>query len=234
MIVREVTIGNCRLIQGDCAKILPTLGKVDLLLTDPPYGISLNPDNSRFSGGHNPSQRPKAPIERKRIENDSQPFDPAHLLSVASDHVIWGWNCYPDKLPRGACLVWIKRNDEAFGSFLSDAELAWMSKGHGVYCRRDLSNNGITRDRQHPTQKPVGLMEWCLSFYPKAATVCDPYMGSGSTGVAAVNTGRAFVGVEIDPDYFDIAVRRITEAHRQADLFVAKPAPVAPVQDQLL
>ena len=109
-----------------------------------------------------------------------------------------------------------------------------MSKGHGVYCKRDLSNNGIARDRVHPTQKPVALMEWCIGFLPNAQTILDPFMGSGTTGVACVNLGRSFIGIERDPDYFDICVRRITDAHRQADLFVSKPAIAAPVQETLL
>ena len=109
-----------------------------------------------------------------------------------------------------------------------------MSKSHGVYCKRDLSNNGIALHRVHPTQKPVALMEWCLGFLPDAKTVLDCYMGSGTTGVACVNLGRSFIGIELDPDYFDIAVKRITNAHRQADMFVAKPAIIAPTQETLI
>jgi len=203
-------------------------------VTDPPYGISLNADNSRFSGGStaSASRRPKSPIARSRIINDDKPFDPAPLLSAAKQHIVWGWNNYPDKLPRGACLVWIKRNDEAFGSFLSDAELAWMSKGHGVYCRRDLSNNAIALERQHPTQKPVALMEWCLGFLPDAQTILDPYMGSGTTLVACAKMGRSGIGIELDPGYFDIACRRVEQAARQADLFIAPPK-VAATQEAM-
>ena len=226
--MREEIIGDCRLLLGDCREM--ELPPTDAILTDPPYGIALNTDNSRFSGG-NPASVAKrgnnvGPANGKVIINDSGPFDPAFLLQLPGDKIVWGWNNYPDRLPRGACLVWLKRNDDAFGSFLSDAELAWMSKGHGVYCRRDLSNAGIANERVHPTQKPVGLMEWCLGFVPKAQTILDPNMGSGSTGVACVNQGRAFVGVEIDPVYFDAACLRIETAVRQPRLFaepVAKP-----------
>jgi DNA modification methylase len=233
---RVETIGDCTLYLGDCRDILPTLGPVDAVVTDPPYGIALDTNNLRFSGGKGESARKRrkrqGPAGGRPIANDAEPFDPAFLLALPGDKIIWGWNNYPDALPRGACLVWLKRNDEAFGSFLSDAELAWMSKGHGVYCRRDLSNAGIANERVHPTQKPVGLMEWSLGFIPKARTILDPYMGSGSTGVACVQQGRAFVGIEIDPVYYAAACRRIEEAYKQPRLFAE---PVAkPVQTSLL
>jgi DNA modification methylase len=231
---RVETIGECTLYLGDCRDILPTLAAHDLVLTDPPYGIGLNTDNRRFSGGHVASVAKRGnnvgSANGRRIVGDAGPFDPAFLLYLPGDKIVWGWNNFPDRLPRGACLVWLKRNDDAFGSFLSDAELAWMSKGHGVYCRRDLSNAAIANDRAHPTQKPVSLMEWCLSFTPKARAVLDPFMGSGSTGVACVGAGLAFTGIEIEPSYFDIACRRIEDAYRQPRLFaepVAKPVQTA-------
>ena len=227
---RVEVIGDATLYLGDCREVLPTLGKVDAVVTDPPYGIGLNTDNRRFSGG-NTAQISRhgngvGSADGRRIANDAEPFDPSFLLDLPGDKIIWGWNNYPDLLPRGACLVWLKRNDDAFGSFLSDAELAWMSKGHGVYCRRDLSNNAITNDRAHPTQKPVSLMEWCLGFIPKAGLVLDPFMGSGSTGVACAAMGRRFIGIELDPGYFDAACRRIETSYSQPRLFaepVAKP-----------
>ena len=237
MIVREERIGDCRLILGDCLKVMPTLGRVDAVVTDPPYGINLNPDNSRFSGGTAGSMAKRGngvgSAGGKRIANDAEPFDPSPIIGAGKQHIIWGWNNYPDKLPAGACLVWIKRNDEAFGSFLSDAELAWMSKGHGVYCRRDLSNNGIALERVHPTQKPVALMEWCLGFLPNAKTILDPFMGSGTTLVACAKMGRKGIGIELDPEYFDTACRRVEAAYAQPDLFIAPPTP-KPVQETLL
>lgn len=222
--VEWVTIGRARLALGDCRDILPTLPKVDAVVTDPPYGINLNTDNSRFSGGNVDSVAKRGnnvgSAGGAPIIGDDKPFDPSFLLDLPGDKIIWGWNNYPDRLPRGACLIWLKRNDAAFGSFLSDAELAWMSKGHGVYCKRDLSNAAIANDRVHPTQKPVTLMEWCLGFVTKAQTILDPFMGSGTTGVAAVQMGRDFIGIEREPKYFDIACRRIEQAQRQGDLFI--------------
>jgi site-specific DNA-methyltransferase (adenine-specific) len=216
-----------RLILGDCREVLPTLGKVDAVVTDPPYGISLNTDNSRFSGGTKGNIAKRGNGVRtaggKPIIGDDAPFDPRHLL-IAEAVVLWGWNNFADKLPRGTALVWLKRNDAAFGSFLSDAEVGWFNKGHGVYCFRDLSNNGIANEREHPTQKPESLMRWCLER-AGGNIILDPYMGSGTTGVAAVKLGRKFIGIEIEPRYFDIACRRIQAALDAPDMFVERPAP---------
>ena len=225
---RVEVIGRAVLVQADCRDVLPVLPKVDAMVTDPPYGINLNTDNTRFSGG-NPASVAKrgtriGSADGLGIIGDDKPFDPVFLLELPGDKIIWGWNNYPDRLPRGACLIWLKRNDAAFGSFLSDAELAWMSKGHGVYCRRDLSNAAIANERVHPTQKPVSLMEWCLSFVIKARLILDPFMGSGTTGVAAVQMGRDFIGIERETKYFDIACRRIEQAQRQGDLFIGDAA----------
>jgi site-specific DNA-methyltransferase (adenine-specific) len=227
---RAVRIGGQLLIEGDCREVMAVLPRVDAVVTDPPYGIAMNPDKTRFSGGNNPTRRGKT-SERKPVANDQRPFDPSPLIGAGRRHIIWGWNNYPDKLPRGACLVWIKRNDEAFGSFLSDAELAWMSKGHGVYCRRDLSNNGITSVRAHPTQKPVALMEWCLGFLPDARTILDPFMGSGTTAVACQRLGRQGIGIELDPGYFDTACKRVQQVVDNPPLFT--PEPPKPQQEAM-
>ena len=203
------------IIHGDCREVLPQLDRADLVLTDPPYGIGLDTDNSRFSGGTagNMAKRGNGvgTAGGASIVNDDSPFDPRFLLCHGRHQIIWGWNNFPDLLPRGACLVWLKRYDEAFGSFLSDAETAWMSKGHGVYCRRDLSNNAIANERVHPTQKPESLMRWCLDFFPAAQTVLDPFMGSGTTIVAAKHLGRRAIGIEIEERYCEIAAKRLSQ-----------------------
>ena len=224
-----VQIGNATLYCGDCLEILPTLEKVDAVITDPPYGIRLNTDNSRFSGGTagNISKRGNGigTAGGVPINGDDKPFDPSFLLNYGQCQIIFGWNNYASKLPRGACLVWIKRFDHAFGSFLSDAEIAWFSNGHGVYCTRDLSNNAIANDRQHPTQKPVSLMRWCIEKAGHPQIILDPFMGSGTTGVACAQLGRQFIGIEIEPRYFDIACERIENAQRQGRLFETPPSP---------
>lgn len=200
---------------GDCREILPLLepGSIDLVLTDPPYGINLNTDNSRFTPGArgNVSKRGHAMPNVRPIANDKKPFDPSFLTAYGKHQVIWGWHNFPDKLPRGACLVWIKKYPEAFGTFLSDAETAWMSKGHGVYCTLDLSVWAMANERQHPTQKPESLMKWCLGFFPKAQTILDPFMGSGTTLRAAKDLGRRAIGIELEERYCEIAVKRLQQ-----------------------
>lgn len=232
---KEVQIGDCRLLLGDCLEILPTLVKVDAVVTDPPYGIALNTDNSRFSGGNVASVAKRGnnvgSANGRPIVGDDKPFDPTPFL-LGKEQIFWGWNAFPDKLPKGTCLVWIKRNDEAFGSFLSDAETAWHSRGYGVYCFKDLSNAAIARQRVHPTQKPEKLMEWTVAR-TKGEIILDPFMGSGTTGVACVKLGRSFIGIEIDPGYFDIACDRIRKAYAQPDMFIEPRAP-EPVQEALL
>lgn len=219
------TIGNATLYLADCREVLPTLGKIDAVVTDPPYGIGLDTNNLRFTGSKGEASRQRkglrGPANGGAVAGDAEEFDP-RLCLLGDEQIIWGWHNYPDKLPRGSCLIWLKRNDEAFGSFLSDAETAWFSRGHGVYCFRDLSNNAIALERIHPTQKPESLMRWCIERV-KGQTILDPFMGSGTTGVAAIRMGRRFIGIEIEPVYFDAACKRIQAAVDTPDLFV-KPA----------
>lgn len=205
------------LYHGDCLDILPTLGQVDAVVTDPPYGINWDTNLARFTG-----KRKHGGLGRNYdafIRGDDAPFDPSPWLKY-DNVVLWGYHHFSARLPSGSVLVWIKRFDSAFGSFLSDAELAWMKGGYGVYCKRDMSLLGETNDRAHPTQKPVSLMEWCMdkAKVPIGAIVLDPFMGSGTTGVACVRTGRRFIGIEIDPTYYAIAERRIREAQAQSRL----------------
>lgn len=231
--MRVEQIGAATLYLGDCRQILPALRELDAaVVSDPPYGMKWNTDSSRFSGGHNPADR-GGRADWGDIVDDDVPFDPAPWLEFRQA-ILWGANHFAARLPVGTLLVWLKRNDQAFGTFLSDAEVAWMKGGHGIYCRRDLSLNGATgtHARAHPTQKPVGLMRWCVGR--TSGTVLDPYMGSGTTGVACVHEGRPFVGVEVCERYFDAACRRIAEAYRQPSIFVTQPeAPPALEQHTL-
>ncbi len=227
MNVRKEQIGDCTLYLGDCREVLPTLQAVDAVVTDPPYGIALDTDGTRFSGGASASvaRRGSGKDYGVPIKGDAEAFDPSFLTEIGGEQIIWGWHCFPDRLPKGACLIWIKRLDAAFGSFLSDAETAWFSRGHGVYCFRDLSTYAEAATRQHPTQKPVPLMQWCIE--KTKGVVLDPFMGSGTTGVACAKLGRKFIGIEIEPHYFDIACKRIEKAYAQPDFFVEAPQPKA-------
>ena len=236
--VRKEQIGDATLYLGDCLEVLPTLGRVDACVCDPPYGMNLDTDNSRFSGGCVTSVtkrgKGKGTADGRPIINDDKPFDPAPFLSF--EHVtLFGSNHFGARLPVGTTLVWLKRLDGGFGSFLSDAEVAWEKGGHGVYCFRDTSLTAETRHRAHPTQKPLPLMRWCIERHgPNARIILDPFMGSGTTGVAALQLGRKFIGIELDESYFSIACRRIEEAWKQPRLFSepkAKPPETASLFD---
>jgi len=211
-------IGEATLYLGNCLEILPTLEGIDAIVTDPPYGGNFDMDSTRFSGGSQEAQarRGKGKFSSPII-NDNIPFDPSPFLGY-KEILLFGYQFFANKLPPGTIFVWLKRYDEAFQSFLSDAELIWLNRGQGVYCRRDLSMTAEAKHRVHPTQKPVSLMEWCLK-YIKGNTICDPFMGSGTTGIAALNLGRKFIGIEIEETYFDIACKRLEEAYRQPSLF---------------
>jgi len=207
---------------GDCLEILPTLSGIDAVITDPPYGMSCDTDSTRFTMG--PRGHGKASSQKHApVIGDDEPFDPSPWLQYPRV-VLFGANHFAAKLPVGTTLVWIKRFDAAFGSFLSDAEIAWMKGGHGVYCRRDTSLYGDTNNRIHATQKPVPLMKWVIQRckLPTGSTILDPYMGSGSTGLAALDLGYNFVGIELDPTYYAIAERRIAAAQLQPRLLEAQ------------
>lgn len=218
-----------KLYLGDCLDILPELEGGLAVVSDPPYGMNCDVDWSRFSGG-SPDSVKKRGLGRKYdapIIGDDMPFDPTPFL-LFDEVILWGFNHFASRLPVGRTLVWIKRNDAAFGSFLSDAELAWMKGGCGVYCRRDLSNNSRPEQRKHPTQKPIPLMEWCVGLV-SAQTILDPFTGSGTTGVACVNLDRRFIGIEKEPKYFEIAVKRMEQAIRDKKSqlpFMREPQPV--------
>jgi site-specific DNA-methyltransferase (adenine-specific) len=175
------------------------------------------------------------------IEGDEIPFDPSFLLGIGDHQIIFGANNFPQRLQPGSLLVWAKRRAPAYGTFLSDAEVAWLSKGRGIYLFEHIFagsapaleySDDAYAPSAHPFQKPIAVMEWCLSFL-QGETILDPFMGSGTTGVAAVKLGRRFIGIEIEPKYFDIACRRISDALARPDLFIEAPKPL-PKQEALL
>ena len=222
---RREVIGLATLFLGDCRIIAPTLPRPAAVISDPPYGMGWNTDSTRFTGGA--IKRGLGRDNWGAIQQDAEPFDPAQWVAAAGRVVLWGANHYAQHLPLGRTLVWVKKAPENYGTFLSDAEIGWASGGHGVYCfekqfpppsRMYESGNGQVA---HPTQKPVALMRWCIeqAKVPAAGSILDPYMGSGSTGVAAVQMRHPFIGIEIEERYFDTACRRIEEAQKQGDMF---------------
>ena len=202
--MKPVIIGGATLYLGDCMDILPTLDRVDAVVTDPPYGISAN--KQTLGSG------------KKKFERgaDWDAFAPDVSWSVerASCFCIWGGNYFADKLPpTNDWLVWHKKND---GLSFSEFEMAYTNFGR--QCRHKGHHWG-GEEKLHPTMKPVAVMEWCLSFVDKEMSVLDPFMGSGTTGVACANLGRKFIGIEKESKYFDIACQRIEAAYAQGRLF---------------
>lgn len=204
---KGITIYNC-----DCREILPELEPVDLILSDPPYGMKNNVDSSRFSGGTagHIAKRGNGGKFKGQIVGDDSPFDPSPFLKF-NKVILWGFNHFASRLPVGSTLIWIKRYDAAFGTFLSDAEMAWMKGGCGVYCRRDLSLTKTTRQRSHPNEKPLSLMKWCIEKAGKVQTILDPYMGSGTTLLAAKEMGIQATGVEVEEKYCEAAAKRLSQ-----------------------
>ena len=207
--MRKETIGLATLYLGDCLQILPTLAKAGAMVTDPPYGIA-----DIWSKGSERHGWTKANAEAAvRNEWDAKPLDldaVRILLAAAEDHIIWGGNYFP--LPPSRC--WLVWNKPERGFSLAEAELAWTSKDAVV---RVFDGPRSDQGRVHPTQKPVGLMRWCVA--KTEGTVIDPFLGSGTTGVACMELRRPFVGIEIHEPYFDIACQRIENAQRQERLF---------------
>jgi DNA modification methylase len=196
------------IIEGDCLQIAPTLTGVDAVVSDPPYGMAHNTNYKRFTGGAHENHA-FAPIF-----GDDAPFDPAPWLAYPRV-TLFGSNHFAAHLPTGTTLVWYKRRANKTGTFLSDCELAWQKGGKGVYLFHHVWD-GFDRASErgktlHPTQKPVMLMEWVLDRLklPSGATILDPYCGSGSTGVAALNRGYNFIGIEREPQYAAIARQRL-------------------------
>jgi site-specific DNA-methyltransferase (adenine-specific)/modification methylase len=215
--IRCEVIGNARLYLGDCMEILPTLPRVDAVITDPPYGIGIAKATNRGKGNL------AAPTVYEESDWDDLP--PSHelltqLISQGKWACIWGGN-YFGLPPSRTWLVWDKM---LRGQDMADCELAWTNfSGKGVRLIRHLWA-GFFRDGNdprgvHPAQKPENVMAWCIRQAPKADTILDPFMGSGTTGVAAVQMGRQFIGIEREPKYFDIACKRIEEAQRMTDMF---------------
>ena len=219
-------IGDATLYLGDCREILPILDKVDAGVTDPPYGIGLAKGESgkRVTGARLCASRFVDPIV-----GDTEPFDPAPFLGFP-EVIMWGADHFFARLPDGGrLLAWDKKSGWSFEDTFSDVEYAWHSEPRAARIInylwtgvRQAGEKGLPN--YHIMQKPIEVMTWCIGqLRSPGQTILDPFMGSGTTGVACANLGRKFIGIEIDPGYFDIACRRIEEAYRQPRLF-AEPA----------
>jgi len=204
---RVEVIGNATLYLGDCRDILPTLPKVDAVITDPPYGIA-----ATWKGGfgHGWGKAREEGVLRNEWDAEAPSADLFDLIRSCSKYqIIWGGNYF--NLPPSRC--WFVWNKPERNFTLAEAELAWTNRDNVV---RVYDGPRSDPGREHPTQKPLGLMEWCVA--KTKGLVLDPFMGSGTTGVACANLGRTFIGIEREVKYFDIACRRIEDAQRQKRL----------------
>ncbi len=255
-IKKEVVIGDCRLLLGDCLAIMPTLGPVEHAIFDPPYEASLHASKNSLRG---PVRADKGP-DLRGLDFDAIDEIRDDVVEVVGDvcggwfiafctvEGVWKWsqsiNPSPSKYKR-AC-VWVKPDSTPQLNGQGPAQgaecfvTAWCGRGHakwnaggkrGVY--RHLVNPS-DRQGDHPTEKPWRLfVEILQDFTNSEELILDPFMGSGTTGVACVKLGRKFTGIEIDETYFEIACDRIRKAYAQPDFFIEKPKAPEPEQESL-
>ena len=207
----KVEIGDATLYLGDCMEILPTLDKVKALITDPPFGLA-----EKLQGGS----------WGKRFEGIDKDWDAIapqnaveKFIPLADKVIVWGGN-YFDLPPTRCFLIWYKRDSV---KTMADCEMAWTNFDANARLF-DWTIAATNSERVgHPTQKPLALMKWCLEQAENPESILDPFMGSGTTGVATIQMGRKFIGIEREPKYFDIACKRIEQASKQVDMFIEKP-----------
>ena len=237
---RVEVIGDATLYLGDCRDLREVLPKVDALIGDPPYGQRYKV-NTFYSGG----TRQSAVVQRggtlcfvnpnvyEDIDGDDEPFDPASWLDAAPIVVLWGAHKFADRLPAGGWFVWDKVPTGKVRD-QGDGEAAWINRDQPMrifrllwdgLCVGEGARHEVTagQKRYHPMQKPEKLMRWCIEQAGRPASILDPWMGSGSTGVAAAQMGLRFVGVEKSPLHFSNACRRIEQAYAQRPLFEPEP-----------
>ncbi len=208
-----------KLIHGDCLEVMPTLAdkSIDAVITDPPYGL-----NELWTGGG---------WFQRGVYNGAVEWD-SHAPQKAIDAIIqlkiqptiiWGGNYFV--LPTSRCWdIWSKTNNVRT---MSDFEMCWTNNEKPSKMFEHPCNGW---KRSHPTEKPLDLIVWQIERHTKKGdTILDPFMGSGTTGVACMRTGRNFIGIEINAEYFAIAQRRIEEATYQPSLFAPQPSQWEPV-----
>jgi hypothetical protein len=227
---RKEIIGDCTLYLGNNEDILSILDSGYSLLTDPPYGIGAS-NYKRGGTQYGESCAPCKVYEAKEWDANPVEFSFIEKLIQLSEYsIIFGGNYYP--MPPSSCwLVWDKMNGE--GSGYADCELAWTNLDKAVrrirwrwagMLQQDMRNK---EERLHPTQKPIEVMRWAIGHFPdKVETILDPYMGSGTTGVACAKMNKKFIGCEIEESYFDSACERIANAYKQPDMLLQTSIPM--------
>tara|TARA_R100000655_G_scaffold62893_2_gene101355 strand:- start:311 stop:1057 length:747 start_codon:yes stop_codon:yes gene_type:complete len=238
-----IQIGDCTLYQGDCLEIMPTLGKVDAVVTDPPYEKEAHNTQRRVTRGGVPQTEaiPFPPITektRQQICHLVQKICDGWFIAFCQTEGVAKWR---DSIEEAGIkykkpMIWVKPdgmpqfNGQGPGMGYECMVSAWSGSGasrwngggrHGVF----TYPKGEGVKASHETQKPIKLIsQLILLFTNHGHRVLDPFMGSGTTGVACAKLGRKFIGIELEPKYFDIACQRIEDAYKQPDLFVEPPA----------
>ncbi len=208
--IRVERIGLATLYLADCMDVLPTLPKVDAVVTDPPYGLGNKMQGGTWGAKEGFKEMLDWDAEAPALETLLD------IVGLSARCVMWGGNYY-GLPPSRAWLVWDKANAVPT---MADVELAWTNQ-HKAARRINYSRAMALKDvKQHPTQKPIAVMKWCIEqCKPNPQTILDPFMGSGTTGVAAIQMGKKFIGIEREQKYFDIACKRIEQAVSQPQLF---------------
>lgn len=209
----KVVIGNAELWLGDCMDVLPMLQRVDAVITDPPYGIGASAGTGKYG-------KLKVESSGDLMWDKKTPSGGVleAVTGIAGRSVIFGGNYFSLPASRNF-FIWDKGAGFK-GRDFAECEMAWCSwDANARVFSYDPLARGDYRNKQHPTQKPIALMKWCIDQAGNPQTILDPFMGSGTTGVAAVQMGRQFIGIEREPRYFEIACRRIEDAQRVQDMF---------------
>lgn len=224
-------IGDATLYLGDCLEILPTLGKVDCVVTDPPYGIGFNYGGPYVDAGGSAYVellRPLCGYDLAILQYPEETMKYLVPLFGAPDECfVWAYN---SNTARQSRLVSFWGCDVDFSQVRvppkNPLDIRVSSNvSHYDWCSDIQQVKNISADKtDHPCQAPVALFDRIIRFMPSASTILDPFMGSGTTGVACANLGRKFIGIEINEQYFDIACKRVQKAYDQPDLFVEPPA----------
>ncbi len=203
---------------ANCRDILPLIPdkSIDLVLTDPPYGIGYKPQkhNSKTSWG----DRNICATDMLTGDTGQLDFDASKIYQQfkSANQIWWGANNYADSLPRSrGWLVWFKARGME-GTDFSHAELAWTNRNMPIrlfdYLWQGAMKDGERERANHPTQKPLAIILWCLSFFPDSHLILDPFLGSGTTAYCAKKLGRKCIGIEIEEKYCEIAKKRCSQS----------------------
>ena len=208
-----------KLYHGDCLQIMPELEPVDLVMTDPPYGIGMDNQKIRTKPNRPNTHGRGGELQYEEIGWDSKVVDKAYfdeMFKISQDQIIWGANYYCSYFPNG--YGWIYWDKQMGNNSFSSGEFAFQSRFIKA-SSFSFPSMRVKGTRTHPTQKPIELMRWCLGLFAKADTTLDPFLSSGTTAIACERLKRKWIGIEIEEKYCEIAAKRIEQERKQLKLF---------------